>query len=48
MTNFAELLSFSLPNKLSFFLKFARNDITLLISDFFAFRTNYNINKRII
>ena len=45
MTNYINLLFLSFLNKLGSFLKFAKNSITFLISNTFAFRVNNTINK---
>ena len=48
MTKYVILLTFSFLNKLCFFLKFAKNNITLVIFNIFIFKTNYTITKNTI
>ena len=48
ISDFADLLSFSLSNKLGFFFKFVKNSITLIVSDILAFKINFAISQSII
>ena len=45
MVKYIDLLSLIFLNKLSFFLKLAKNNITLIVSDIFLFKANFTINK---
>ena len=45
LINYAYLLFFALSNKLGFFPKLGKNNITFIISDILIFRTNYTISK---
>ena len=48
ITNYTDLLSLNLVNKLSFILKWVINSVILIIFNIFLFITSYTIYKSII
>ena len=45
MTDYTNQFSFGFANKLNIFLKLAKNNINIMVSNTFLFKANYTIDK---